>query len=120
MSFTIINGKLVETLDSDSDSDYLSEEVNMRKLFVDNAGNIHFHVGEKEEIHSFLGKRKLRDAFGFNYGDKERYGQDITNDFFATNIGHGVIQKKNKEENIDYEEILNWCYKYLASKNLNK
>ena len=44
------------------------------------------------ENKSILGKRKLVEAFGLEiYNDKDRYGQDITSDFFVTNIGHGVI-----------------------------
>lgn len=40
---------------------------------------------------SILGKRKLDVAFGKEvYYDKERYGQDIPQNFFKNNIGHGV------------------------------
>ena len=62
---------------------------------------------------SDLGKRKLADSFGLQiYNDKERYGQDIPADFFATNMGHDVYE----DSPIDEAEILEWCYKYLASK----
>jgi hypothetical protein len=38
-----------------------------------------------------LGKRKLADAFGEEiYNDQDRYGQDIPDDFFKTNVGHDV------------------------------
>jgi hypothetical protein len=38
-----------------------------------------------------LGKRKLADAFGEEiFNDKDRYGQDIPDNFFKTNVGHGV------------------------------
>jgi hypothetical protein len=62
---------------------------------------------------SDLGKRKLADSFGLQiYNDKDRYGQDIPPDFFETNIGHDVYE----DSHIDEAEILEWCYKYLASK----
>ena len=67
------------------------------------------------EVSSDLGKRKMVSSFGPEiYNDKERYGQDIPDDFFKTNIGHGV----NEVEIVDEAEILDWCYKYLASKNI--
>ena len=91
-------------------------------LFSDNNGNIHMTFQEKthnktiikrrlgtivEQV-SILGKRKLAEAFGEEvYNDKERYGQDIHTDFFKTNIGHGVYTEI---------EIIDWCYKYLATK----
>ena len=94
---------------------------------------------------SVLGKRKIADAFGPGIHDKERYGQEIDTDFFKTNIGHGVYQNpkgsqdhrtqgtafaaytpsrqasqihsssKNISPNQE-AEIIDWCYKYLASK----
>lgn len=95
---------------------------NSNILFSDNNGNIHMTFQEKtlkkpvikrrpgpiiEEI-SILGTRKLAEAFGEGiYNDKERYGQDIPTDFFKTNIGHGVYTEI---------EIIDWCYKYLATK----
>lgn len=127
MSFVIINGKQVETLDFESDyPDFFEPKPispKKNKLFADNSGNIHFEVEELESKpiiknnDSILGKRKLADAFGNEYGDQDRYGQEINDDFFNTNIGHGVSQKK--EEPIYCEEILDWCYKYLAFKNLS-
>jgi hypothetical protein len=64
----------------------------------------------EEQLHDDLGKRKLADSFGSQiYNDKERYNQDIPADFFKTNIGHNVYQDSEAE-------ILDWCYKYLASK----
>jgi len=132
MSFTIINGRKVETLDLylNSDSDYPDffepKPVSPKKniLFADNKGNIRFDIEELsteppiENIDSVLGKRKFMDAFGEGYDDLDRYGQPISDDFFKTNMGHSVFQKR--EEPIDTEEILDWCYKYLASKNLLK
>lgn len=62
---------------------------NDTKLFADNQGNIHITFREKPEINSVLGKRKIVDAFGLEiYNDKDRYGQDISNDFFNNHIGH--------------------------------
>jgi len=45
-------------------------------------------------IPSQLGKRKLEDAFGEGNHDEERYGQQITEDFFKNNYGHSVVNKK--------------------------
>ena len=121
MSFTI-KRREVETLDLDLDYDDFNSINNRNTLFADNNGNIHFDV---EELHndphiknnrSILGKRKLADAFGEEFGDQERYGQKISDDFFKTNISHTVVQKREEKNNSD--EILNWCYKYLASKNI--
>jgi len=42
-----------------------------------------------KNIPSILGKRKF-DYIA--YGEMERYGQYITDDFFVKNIGHGVYQ----------------------------
>lgn len=73
-----------------------------------------------DEVSSDLGKRKIAVPFGPEiYNDKERYGQDITDDFFKTNIGHNVYEDKfHLNENLNEAEILDWCYKYLASKNI--
>jgi len=69
-----------------------------------------------DEIPSDLGKRNLVDSFSVQiYNDKERYGQDIPADFFKTNIGHNVYEEKS---DLNEAEILDWCYKYLASKNI--
>jgi hypothetical protein len=78
---------------------------------------------------SFLGKRKFNDAFEQKTFDDSRYGQHIDTDFFQANIGHHVSQKQSFEKMIErkdnikiysYQEeqdILQWCYNYLASKN---
>jgi len=73
-----------------------------------------------DEIPSDLGKRNLVDSFSVQiYNDKERYGQDIPADFFKTNIGHNVYEEKSDlNDNLNEAEILDWCYKYLASKNI--
>ena len=79
---------------------------------------------------SILGKRKHNDAFE-DESDDERYGQHIGQDFFAINVGHGVLPKddswdeyirqegrreRDSESKYDPEEVLNWCYQYLAEK----
>lgn len=38
-------------------------------------------------------KRTYVDAFGEREYEKERYGQEIEDDFFETNVGHGVFPK---------------------------
>jgi hypothetical protein len=97
------------------------------------------------KLHSILGKRKIEDAFGFGMHDTERYGQEVQHDFFKNNIGHGVYQNPkvsqdcrtqgtafaaynpsrqasqihSSSKNISptqESEIIDWCYKYLASK----
>ena len=85
MSFTIINGKQVETLDFPDFFEPKPKSYKKNILFADNAGNIHFEI-EELNIESILGKRKFCEE------DDERYGQHIGVDFFKTNIGHNVIQ----------------------------
>jgi len=93
---------------------------------------------------SVLGKRKYDDAFGEDTVEYERYGQNISNGFFAENIGHGVPFGYELEEGEIYEEpgptntpvsdeqiptsvevngthynveeLLQWCNDYLAGK----
>ena len=79
---------------------------------------------------SILGKRKLQEAFGFGTHDKERYEQESEPDFFVNNVGHGVYSNpKGSQDRMtqgtafsipttkyDEDEIIDWCYKYLASK----
>jgi hypothetical protein len=36
-------------------------------------------------------KRTYEDSFGDRAYEVERYGQEITTDFFKTKVGHGVI-----------------------------
>ncbi len=104
-------------------------------LFADNSGNIYiqrslekktksFLTTKREDTHrvpSILGKRKIEDAFGLGMHDKERYGQEVQPDFFKNNIGHCVYQNPihSLSKNISptqEAEIIDWCYKYLASK----
>ena len=81
--------------------------VNCNKIIIKKRPNINI----SEEVSSDLGKRKM-DMDTLN---KERYGQDIPDDFFKNNIGHNVYEEK---QNLNEAEILDWCYKYLASKNI--
>lgn len=70
---------------------WYSKKINI--LFADNNGTIYisFEKKRKLDIPSCLGKRKLVNAFGLSiYNDKERYSKDIPDDFFKTNMGHGV------------------------------
>jgi len=39
-------------------------------------------------------KRTYVDAFGQREYDMERYGQEIDDDFFERNVGHGIYNKK--------------------------
>ena len=81
---------------------------------------------------SILGKRKFHEAFDSE--DDERYGQHIGADFFVKNVGHGVSpldeswdeyihqegrRECDSESKYDPEEVLNWCYNYLADKKKN-
>jgi len=138
MSFT---GKEVELLEPEKEEFYtdffqpnpVSPKRKSNILFSDNIGNIHitnktlkkpislrrkqlaFRLGTIDKDVTILGNRKLLEAFGEEiYNDKERYGQNIPSDFFKTNIGHGVSIDENENE------IIDWCYKYLASKKNNK
>lgn len=38
-------------------------------------------------------KRTYADAFGEREYDVERYGQEIDDDFFERNVGHGIYNK---------------------------
>lgn len=113
MSYQVINGIEIDTLDNieDSISSFPLKENN-------------------EQFVSVLGKRKFGDSFNQSSYDDERYGQEISSDFFKTNMGHNVYQgfytktPSNTpintpiyEKKFDETEILDWCYKYLSSKN---
>jgi hypothetical protein len=137
MSFRVINGRQIEVLD---EPDFFEPKPVSPKrnnvLFADNSGNIHIKIEEREPIKkrpvikrkiitenlsSILGKRKIQDAFGPGIHDKERYGREIPPDFFKTNIGHGVYSNPKQSESTpttkyNEDEIIDWCYKYLASK----
>jgi hypothetical protein len=81
--------------------------VNCKKIIIKKRADMTI----SDEVASNLGKRKM-DMDTLN---KERYGQDIPDDFFKTNIGHNVYGDKF---HLNEAEILDWCYKYLASKNI--
>ena len=86
---------------------------------------------------STLGKRKFHEAFDSE--DDERYGQHISADFFKNNVGHSVRptpdkwedqswdeyirqegkRERDSESKYDPEEIMHWCYTYLANKKKN-
>jgi len=86
--------------------------INPKKLIIKKRHDINI----SDDSSSDLGKRKLCDSFGEQiYNDKERYGQDIPADFFNNNTGHNVYEV-TQDPLIDESEILDWCYKYLASK----
>ena len=93
----------------------------------------------QSKVLSILGKRKFGD--GFEDNDDERYGQHIGDKFFKFNVAHAVrpaspspdnwedqswneyVQKEGKRERdseskYDPEEIMQWCFKYLAEKNI--
>ena len=81
--------------------------VNYKKIIIKRRADMNI----SEEVSSDLGKRKM-DMDTLN---KERYGQDIPDDYFKSNIGHNVYEEKHS---LNEAEILDWCYKYLASKNI--
>jgi len=131
MSFVIVNGRIIETLDSDVFSPFhQGESPKKNVLFADQEGNIKFNIEELNADDddggkkvSILGKRKACDEFG---GDYERYGRVIGEDYFVNNMGHGVDTSNilhedasSEEKNNDLEDLLNWCYKYLNSKGIN-
>jgi len=56
------------------------------RMFVEDASRRHeLYVDPKSK------KRNYEDSFGSREYDMERYGQEIGNDFFKQNIGHGII-----------------------------
>lgn len=153
MSFKVINGREIEILDEPDffEPKPVSPKTAGRRnscqpLFVDMSGNIHIKIEEvkkrKHIIHrkrdhdfelvSILGKRKIDDVFGSGTNDSERYGQEISPDFFEKNVGHNVFcpsinypintptntpaNTPTKVSACDEAEILEWCAKYLASK----
>lgn len=111
MSDVIINEIEIEDKKEQNYSDlFQSKQVNPKKIIIKKRHDINITDNSSPD----LGKRKLCHSFGLQiYNDKDRYGQDIPADFFNTNIGHNVYQ----DSQLDEAEILEWCYKYLASKN---
>ena len=112
----------------------ISSQKNMHKcMFADMDGNIHIEEKRRKpiiikrtptldndiELIFMKGKRKLTEAFGINNQDEERYGQEISDDFFKNNTGHSVVNREkfySVDLGNDENEIIEWCYKYLASK----
>lgn len=129
MSFAGREVQLLENVEKEElypDFKPISPKRKSNILFADNSGNIHINFQEfrrkpiikrrtemrLSEPVSILGKRKLAHAFGEEiYNDQYRYGQEITPDFFKNNVGHAVPNLS-----MDELEIIDWCYKYLASK----
>jgi len=102
MSYNIINGKVIETLDEPpfSEPKPVTPKKKSSILFAEANGTIHLTIEEidqnyKSNLYTILGKRKLSEAFIEGNLDEERYGQLIKDDFFKTNIGHGVINIMN-------------------------
>ena len=52
-------------------------------------------VEELSRTHQ-IKKRGYVESFGERDYDSERYGQEIAEDFFSTNLGHCVIQATSK------------------------
>lgn len=86
--------------------------------------------------HSMSGsKRTFSQAFEDDE-EEEHYGQKIGTEFFATNIGHSVVQSvtdsviedflgnemlrrdRDCEEKYDVDELLEWCDFYRNNRNL--
>jgi hypothetical protein len=87
--------------------------------------------------HSMSGsKRTFSEAFDDDE-EEEHYGQKIGTEFFATNIGHSVVQsghdsgviedflgnemprrERDCEEKYDIDELLEWCDFYRNNRNL--
>lgn len=108
----VINEKELEDKKEEICPDFVEykQPVNHRKIIIKKRHDINITDDSSPD----LGKRKLCDSFSSQiYNDKDRYGQDIPTDFFNTNIGHNVYDRSQ----LDEAEILDWCYKYLASKN---
>lgn len=114
--------------------------VSPKKTFIFGSGQpfkfdfvapLKFERQTNQKVLSVLGKRKHEDAFGDTFDD-DRYGQHIYNGFFTFQSGHGVFDKPldrdwnnyvfnagKKETKYDPEEVLSWCYEYLANKKKN-
>lgn len=68
-------------------------------------------------------KRKFDEAADSSTFDDERYNQHISNDFFKTNVGHDVLQKRERRERdsetkYDIDEMSRWADFYFANRNL--
>jgi hypothetical protein len=128
MSYHIVNGRIVEDLDR---MEFFEPAPKKYALKCDMDGNIHIEEKRRKpiikrtppandiELVSMTGKRKITEAFGITNNDEERYGQEISDDFFKNNTGHSVVNREkfySVDLSNDENEIIDWCYKYLASK----
>lgn len=105
MSTKIVNGKCIEVLSDDDEPEtftfgYNSDTFGYNPGFFEpkpvspktqstdyKPTKSKFVFGKRDSI---LGKRKADEAFGPDSYDEDRYGQNIPNDYFKNNIGHGV------------------------------
>jgi hypothetical protein len=74
-----------------------------------------------EPIGSALGKRTMEEAFGQGTNDKERYGQEISPNFFRTNVGHNVRPSSeyytyNKHNTTNFTHLYEDRIKYWQQK----
>lgn len=137
-SFTVINGRQIELLDeTDLFDDQTISSKHNNVLFADNSGNIRIQRSFEEQepikkkpvikrkyiikckslTSNLPMKRKIAEAYGTGgMHDEERYGREISPHFFKTNIGHGVYPNQIHIPEYNEVEIINWCYKYIASK----
>ncbi len=110
MSTKIVNGKCIEVLSDDDEPEtyifgYSNATFNHYPGFFEpkpvspktqstdfKAFKSKFVFGKRDSI---LGKRKADEAFGPNSYDEDRYGQNINNEYFKNNIGHGVKNEPN-------------------------
>jgi hypothetical protein len=125
MSYHIVNGRIVEDLDRmeffepapkkyPQNCDMNIEEKRRKPIIIKRTP----HATDIELV-SMTGKRKITEAFGITNNDEERYGQEISDDFFKNNTGHSVVDREkfySVDLGNDENEIIDWCYKYLASK----
>jgi hypothetical protein len=69
---------------------------------------------------SILGKRKLEKAFGPGMNDTERYGQEITPDFFKTNYGHNVLLPSVQDNHVNIKKFYEYRLQYWREKYISK
>ena len=115
--------------------------------FLKRASKVGAQVQEERNIPSVLCKRKYGEEFGDSFED-QRYNQHINEQFFQSNIGHGVVapvldpvsilntviadfrqdlgsflattDKKEQPDSgkLDISDILEWCEYYMTNKPL--
>ena len=120
MSTKIVNGKCIEVLSDDDEPETFT-------FGYSNATFDHFPgffepkpVSPKTQStkskfvfgkrNSILGKRKADEAFGPDSYDEDRYGQNINNEYFKNNIGHGVKNEPNTnlKTNVKFATSSDW------------